>query len=82
MNNPDLKKLLKIYEQRKLSEEKGCDERITKLYNDNPNLSDIVDKINKKSIELSKCILFKKDSQISILEKEINNLKMQKQEPL
>lgn len=82
MNNPDLKKLLKIYEQRKLSEEKGCDERITKLYNDNPNLSDIVDKINKKSIELSKCILFKKDSQISILEKEINNLKMQKQELL
>lgn len=82
MNNPDLKKLLKIYEQRKLSEEKECDERITKLYNDNPNLSDIVDKINKKSIELSKCILFKKDSQISILEKEINNLKMQKQELL
>lgn len=82
MNNPDLKKLLKIYEQRKLSEEKECDERITKLYNDNPNISDIVDKINKKSIELSKCILFKKDSQISILEKEINNLKMQKQELL
>lgn len=82
MNNPDLKKLLKIYEQRKLSEEKECDERIKKLYNDNPNLSDIVDKINKKSIELSKCILFKKDSQISILEKEINNLKMQKQELL
>lgn len=82
MNNPDFKKLLKIYEQRKLSEEKECDERITKLYNDNPNLSDIVDKINKKSIELSKCILFKKDSQISILEKEINNLKMQKQELL
>lgn len=82
MNNPDLKKLLKIYEQRKLSEEKECDERITKFYNDNPNLSDIVDKINKKSIELSKCILFKKDSQISILEKEINNLKMQKQELL
>lgn len=82
MNNPDLKKLLKIYEQRKLSQEKECDERITKLYNDNPNLSDIVDKINKKSIELSKCILFKKDSQISILEKEINNLKIQKQELL
>lgn len=82
MNNPDLKKLLKIYEQRKLSEEKECDERITKLYNDNPNLSDIVDKINEKSIELSKCILFKKDSQISILEKEINNLKIQKQELL
>ena len=82
MNNPDLKKLLKIYEQRKLSEEKECDERITKLYTDNPNLSDIVDKINEKSIELSKCILFKKDSQISILEKEINNLKIQKQELL
>lgn len=82
MNNPDLKKLLKIYEQRKLSEEKECDERITKLYTNNPNLSDIVDKINEKSIELSKCILFKKDSQISILEKEINNLKIQKQELL
>ena len=52
------------------------------MYNDNPNLSDIVDKINEKSIELSKCILFKKDSQISILEKEINNLKIQKQELL
>ena len=82
MNNPDLKKLLKTYEQKRLSKEKECDERITKLYNDNPNLSDIVDKINEKSIELSKCILFKKDSQISILEKEINNLKIQKQELL
>ena len=71
MNNPDFKKLLKTYEQKRLSKEKECDERITKLYNDNPNLSDIVDKINEKSIELSKCILFKKDSQISILEKEI-----------
>ena len=79
MNNPDLKKLLKIYEQKRLSEEKECDERITKLYNDNPKLSNIVDKINEKSIELSKCILLKKDSQISILEKEIDNLKMQKQ---
>lgn len=79
MNNPDLKKLLKTYEQKRLSEEKECDERITKLYNDNPKLSNIVDKINERSIELSKCILLKKDSQISILEKEIDNLKMQKQ---
>ena len=53
MNNPDLNKLLKIYENKRLSAEKDCDDRVSILYKNNPNLSKIVDEINQTSINLS-----------------------------
>lgn len=78
MNNPDLNKLLKIYENKRLSAEKDCDDRVSILYKNNPNLSKIVDEINQTSINLSKAILFNDNNKISSLQENLNILKNKK----
>lgn len=78
MNNPDLKNLLKIYEQKRLLAEKECEEKIEYLYKNNPKLSNVIDKINKTSISLSKSILFNNTDSISFLQETLNKLKEEK----
>ena len=78
MNNPDLKKLLKEYEQKRLEKEIAYEEKIDALYKNNPNLSKVVDNINKNSIELSKAILFKQTEKIDNLKNSIENAKKEK----
>lgn len=78
MNNPDLKNLLKIYEQKRLLAEKECEEKIEYLYKNNPKLSKIIDEINKTSISLSKSILFNHTDNISFLQETLNKLKEEK----
>lgn len=78
MNNPDLKNLLKIYEQKRLLAEKECEEKIEYLYKNNPKLSKVIDEINKTSISLSKSILFNNTDNISFLQETLNKLKEEK----
>lgn len=78
MNNPDLKNLLKIYEQKRLLAEKECEEKIENLYKNNTELSKIIDKINKTSINLSKSILFGETTKTDSLQKNLNKLKEEK----
>lgn len=78
MNNPDLRKLLKEYEQKRLSKEMAYEEKIDNLYKNNPNLSKIIDNINKNSIELSKAILLNNTEKINELKNSIEKLKKEK----
>ncbi len=57
MNNQDLKQLLKEYEQKRELAKQNSENKIEELYLKNPNLSTIVDNINKTSINLYKSIL-------------------------
>lgn len=75
LNNPDLKNLLKTYEQKRLKAQQECESRVNDLYENNPKLSNTVNKINKLSINLSKSILLNDTNQIPLLEKEIETLK-------
>ena len=78
MNNPDLKKLLKEYEQKRLAKEIVYEKKIDSLYENNPNLSKIIDNINKNSIELSKAILLNNTEKINELKVSVEKLKKEK----
>ena len=78
MNNQDLKQLLKEYAQKRELAEKNRENKINKLYLDNPKLSNIIDSINKTSINLSKCILYGNKEQIRYLQKQLDDLKTEK----
>lgn len=82
MNNIDLKKLLKEYEQKRLKAQKDCEEKINSLYKNNPSLSNIINKMNKTSIELSKAILFNDTKKISEMQNALSKLKKSKEELL
>lgn len=82
MNNPDLKNLLKIYEQKRLSAQKKYEEKIESFYKENPNLSKIVDQINQTAISLSKAILLNDSNKVSVLQKQLNSLKQEKEQLL
>ncbi len=82
MNNSDLKNLLKTYEQKRALAEKNCENKINKLYNQNPKLLKIVDNINQTAIELSKSILQNSREKTASLQKNLDNLKQQKNQLL
>ena len=78
MNNQELKQLLKEYAQKRELAERNCEKKINKLYLDNPKLSNIIDSINKSSINLSKSILSGNKEQIHYIQKQLNDLKNEK----
>lgn len=83
MNNPNLKVLLKEYEQKRLEKELDLDNKLNEFYIKNPEISEIHDKINRTSIEISKTILLNKNSdKLEQLNLELNKFKKQKQELL
>lgn len=82
MNNPDLKNLLKIYEQKRLTAQKDYEEKIEAFYKENSNLSKLVDQINQTAISLSKAILLNNSNNISVLQKKLDSLKQEKEELL
>ena len=62
MSNPNFKILLKEYEQRRLEKQLDLEKKLNKFYMKNPDISEINDKINRTSIEISKSILLNKNS--------------------
>lgn len=83
MSNPNLKILLKEYEQKRLQAELALENKLNKFYMKNPDLSNINDKINRTSIEITKTILLNKDSdKLEKLNIELNNYKKEKKELL
>lgn len=83
MSNTNLKILLKEYEQNRLQKQLNLEKKLDNFYLKNPEISNINDKINRLSIEISKTILLNKNSsKLDKLNLELNNLKNQKQELL
>ena len=78
MNNQDLKQLLKEYEQKREFAKQKCEQKVEELYLKNPKLSNIVDNINKTSINLSKSILLNNSEETSSLQKQLEDLKKEK----
>ena len=80
MSNPTLKKLLSEYSKKRLQAELDLDSKLNKFYIKNPDFSNINDKINRISIEISKTILLNKNSEkLEKLNLELENLKKEKQ---
>ena len=80
----DLEYLLTEYEQKKRRAEFDLEERKKKLYESNPKIEEIEDKINKISINRTKSILISKltDSLNNELEDELRKLKKEKEKIL
>lgn len=78
MNNNDLKQLLKEYEQKRELAKQNSEQKTNNLYLKNPVLSNIIDNINKTSINLSKAILLNNKEQVSSLQKKLEDLKKEK----
>lgn len=78
LNNPDLRNLLKIYDQKRLAAEIECENRVNKLYAKNPELSSLVEKINFTSIQISKAILKNHKEETIQLNKTLDELKQKK----
>ena len=83
MGNVILKDLLKEYEKKRLQAQLTLDNKIENFYAKNPVLSKINDNINKTSIEISKTILLDKNSEkLGLLQKNLEDLKIEKQNML
>lgn len=83
MNNFNLKILLKEYEQKRLKNHLDLENKLHDFYLKNPDISNINDKINRTSIEISKTILMNKNSdKLKNLNLELDNLKKEKKELL
>lgn len=83
MSNSNLKILLSEYDKKRLQAELDLENKLNKFYLKNPDVSNINDKINRISIEISKTILLNKNSdRLEKLNLEIENLKKEKQELL
>ena len=80
MSNPNLKILLKENEQKRLQAELTLENKLNNFYIKNPDVSNINDKINRVSMEISKTILLDKSS--DKLNIQLKNLKEEKQELL
>lgn len=79
MSNPTLKILLKEYEQKRLIAELELEKKLNDFFSNNPSISEINDKINRTSIEISKTILLDKNSdKIKKLNVELDNFKKQR----
>ena len=83
MSNPNLKVLLREYDKKRLDKQLELENKLNKFYLKNPDISNINDKINRISIEISKTILLNKNSdKLEKLNLELNNLKKEKKELL
>ena len=83
MSNPNLKILLKENEQKRLQAELTLENKLNNFYIKNPDVSNINDKINRVSMEISKTILLDKSSEkLDKLNIQLKNLKEEKQELL
>jgi len=83
LSNPNLKILLKEYEQNRLQKQLELENKLNKFYIKNPDVSELNDKINRTSIEISRTILLNKNSdKLDKLNLELDNLKEKKQELL
>lgn len=79
MSNPNLKLLLKEYEQNRLNKELELDNKLKNFYLKNPELADINHKINNTSIKISKTILLNKNSdELKKLKLDLEKLKKEK----
>lgn len=82
MSNPELKTLLNQYEQKRMLAERENEEKIEKFLLKNPNLANIIEKINLTSIEISKAILNENQEKIKEEQNKLENLKEKKEEML
>ena len=83
MSNPNLRILLKEYEQKRFQKQIELENKLNKFYIKNPDILNINDKINRTSIEISKTILLDKNSdKLENLNLQLNNFKKEKQELL
>ena len=83
MSNPNLKLLLKEYEQKRLKKQLDLENKLNNFYIKNPNIAQINDKINRTSIEITKTILLNKnDDKIKNLNSNLDDFKKQKQEKM
>ena len=83
MSNSNLKILLSEYDKKRLQAELDLENKLNKFYLKNPDISNINDKINRISIEISKTILLNKNSdKLEKLNLDLENLKKEKQELL
>ena len=83
MSNPNLKILLKEYEQNRLQAELELENKLSNFYIKNPDISNINDKINRISIEITKTILLNNNSEtIKKLNIELEKLKEEKNDLL
>ena len=83
MSNPNLKILLKEYDKNRLQAELDLENKLNNFYIKNPDVSNINDKINRISIEISKNILLNKNSEnIKNLNIKLETLKKEKKELL
>ena len=80
MSNSNLKILLSEYDKKRLQAQLNLENNLNKFYLKNPDVSNINDKINRISIEISKTILLNKNSdKLNKLNLELENLKKEKQ---
>lgn len=77
MANSTLKELLREYEKNRLNKEQELDEKLRRFYIKNPDISNLNDKINKISIDISKNILLKNN--IDNLKLDLEKYKSEKQ---
>jgi len=83
LSNSNLKILLSEYDKKRLQAELDLESKLNKFYLKNPDVSNINDKINRISIEISKTILLNKDSdKLEKLNLELENFKKEKKELL
>jgi len=83
LSNPTLKILLSEYDKKRLQAELDLESKLNKFYLKNPDVSNINDKINRISIEISKTILLNKNSdKLEKLNLELENFKKEKKELL
>ena len=83
MSNSNLKILLTEYDKKRLQAELALENKLHSFYLKNPDVSNINDKINRISIEISKTILLNKNSdKLKSLNLELENLKKEKQKLL
>jgi len=83
LSNPNLRILLKEYEQKRFQKQIELENKLNKFYIKNPDILNINDKINRTSIEISKTILLDKNSdKLENLNLQLNNFKKEKQELL
>jgi len=80
LSNSNLKILLSEYDKKRLQAQLNLENNLNKFYLKNPDVSNINDKINRISIEISKTILLNKNSdKLNKLNLELENLKKEKQ---
>lgn len=79
MENNTQKQLLKEYEQKRFKAQEDLEKRKSRLYDSNPKLKEIEEKLNELGISTAKLILQKNDkTYIDSLKKQVEELKLEK----